>query len=431
MSAPNKDPKKAQKPMPTATKAPARVKASPDVTIAPVKTPPAKVERTPERAPTRPVEKRGGPERAQAAKKRDKRKKKNPFARLVDWFKNLRVGKNIGIDLGTASVLVYVQGKGIVLQEPSVVAIDTNTDKILKVGLEAQQMLGRTPGNITAIRPLRDGVISQYEVTLKMIQYFIRRACGTLFVPPRVMICIPSGITEVEERAVIDAAREAGAHKTYLIEEPTAAAIGAGLDIYAPVGNMVVDIGGGTTDIAVLSLGGVVVSESIKVAGDKFDEAIMRYVRRKYKVLIGERTAEAIKKSIGAVYTHAEPRFAQFKGRCMKQGLPKVVTMSSEEMIEALFEPISMILDAVCSVIENTPPELLGDILKNGIVMTGGGSLLWGFDKLLTKKTGIHTRVADDAVSCVAIGTGKSLDHLDMLREGTINLSREKKKRLQ
>ncbi len=377
-------------------------------------------------------EKRGTPTpRKEPAKRKDKRKRKGLFTRLIEWFKSLRVGKNIGIDLGTASVLVYVQGKGIVLQEPSVVAIDTNTDKILKVGLEAQQMLGRTPGNITAIRPLRDGVISQYEVTLKMIQYFIRRACGTLFVPPRVMICIPSGITEVEERAVIDAAREAGAHKTYLIEEPTAAAIGAGLDIYAPVGHMVVDIGGGTTDIAVLSLGGVVVSESIKVAGDKFDEAIMRYVRRKYKVLIGERTAEAIKKSIGAVYTHAEPRFAQFKGRCMKQGLPKVVTMSSEEMIEALFEPISMILDAVCSVIENTPPELLGDILKNGIVMTGGGSLLWGFDKLLTKKTGIRTRVAEDAVSCVAIGTGKSLDHLDMLREGTINLSREKKKRLQ
>ena len=362
------------------------------------------------------------------------RKKKKQRMGFLEWIKSLfrrvQLSRNIGIDLGTATVLVYVQGKGIVLQEPSVVAIDTNTDRILKVGIEAQQMLGRTPGNIAAVRPLRDGVISQYEVTLKMIQYFIRRACGSMFIPPRVMICIPSGITEVEEKAVLDAAREAGAQKTYLIEEPVAAAIGAGLNIYAPVGNMVVDIGGGTTDVAVLSLGGVVVSRSTKIAGDKFDEAIIRYVRRKYSVLIGERTAEAVKKQIGAVYDHPDPGRVEVKGRCIHQGLPKVVTISSKEMIEALAEPVTAILDAVCWVIENTPPELLGDILHNGIVMTGGGSLLYGFDKLITRVTGIKTRVAKDAVSCVAIGTGKSLDNLELLHEGAINISRDKRSRM-
>ena len=357
---------------------------------------------------------------------RRKKKKRGLLSRL----QGLKLSQNIGIDLGTATVLVYVQGKGIVLQEPSVVAIDTNTDRILKVGIEAQQMLGRTPGNIVAVRPLRDGVISQYEVTLKMIQYFIRRACGNLFFPPRVMICIPSGITEVEEKAVLDAAREAGAQKTYLIEEPVAAAIGAGLNIYAPIGNMVVDIGGGTTDVAVLSLGGVVVSRSTKIAGDKFDEAIIRYVRRKYSVLIGERTAEAVKKQIGAVYDHPEAVRVEVKGRCIRQGLPKVITISSKEMIEALAEPVTAILDAVCWVIENTPPELLGDILRNGIVMTGGGSLLYGFDQLVAQVTGIKTRVAKDAVSCVAIGTGKSLDNLDLLQEGTINNSSDKRSRI-
>lgn len=366
----------------------------------------------------------------QAYARPEKQQKVSGLRRIWARLRGFQFSRNIGIDLGTATVLVYMQGKGIVLQEPSVVAIDTNTDRILKVGKEAQQMLGRTPGNISAVRPLRDGVISQYDVTLKMIQYFIRKACGNLFFPPRVMICIPSGITEVEERAVLDAAHAAGAQKTYLIEEPKAAAIGAGLNIYAPVGNMVVDIGGGTTDVAVLSLGGVVVSESIKIAGDKFDEAIMRYVRRKYNVLIGERTAEAIKKHIGAVYDHPKAQTVEVKGRCLNQGLPKLVSISSKEMIEALAEPITAILDAICSVIERTPPELLGDILKNGIVMTGGGSLLYGFDQLVTRVTGIPTRVAEDAVSCVAIGTGKSLDHLDMLQEGAINLSRERKIRL-
>ncbi len=372
----------------------------------------------------------GQPKRPSGGQPKKAKKKQNIFRRFWSWIRGFQFSRNIGIDLGTATVLVYMQGKGIVLQEPSVVAIDTNTDRILKVGKEAQQMLGRTPGNIAAVRPLHDGVISQYEVTLKMIQYFIRRACGNLFFQPRVMICIPSGITEVEEKAVLDAAREAGAQKTYLIEEPKAAAIGAGLNIYAPEGNMVVDIGGGTTDVAVLSLGGVVVSESIKIAGDKFDEAIMGYIRRKYKVLIGERTAESIKKRIGAVYDHPVVKTVEVKGRCLSQGLPKVITISSREMIEALAEPVTAILDAVCRVIERTPPELLGDILKNGIVMTGGGSLLYGFDQLMTQVTGVPTRVADDAVSCVAIGTGMSLDNLDMLTEGTINLSRERKVRL-
>ena len=339
------------------------------------------------------------------------------------------MGKDIGIDLGTATVLVYVKGSGIVIKEPSVVAIDKNTDRIIKVGREAQRMLGRTPGNITAIRPLRDGVISQYEITLKMIQYFIKKACGTMIFKPRVIICVPSGITDVEERAVVDAATQAGAKRTYLIEEPVAAAIGAGINIAAPNGHMVVDIGGGTTDIAVLSLGGVVVSESIKVAGDKFDEAIIRYVRRKHNVLIGERTAEAIKIKIGCVWPRKEPRTLEVKGRCLIQGLPRVVRINSDEIPDALEEPITAIIEAVCSVVERTPPELIGDILSNGIVMTGGGSLLYGLDRLIAYATGIKTRVADKAVSCVAIGTGKSLDNLSSIPEGAINISRIKSSR--
>lgn len=339
------------------------------------------------------------------------------------------MGKDIGIDLGTATVLVYVKGSGIVIKEPSVVAIDKNTDRIIKVGREAQRMLGRTPGNITAIRPLRDGVISQYEITLKMIQYFIKKACGAMIFKPRVIICVPSGITEVEERAVVDAATQAGAKRTYLIEEPVAAAIGAGINIAAPNGHMVVDIGGGTTDIAVLSLGGVVVSESIKVAGDKFDEAIIRYVRRKHNVLIGERTAEAIKIKIGCAWPRKEPRTLEVKGRCLIQGLPRVVRINSDEIPDALEEPITAIIEAVCSVVERTPPELIGDILSNGIVMTGGGSLLYGLDRLIAYATGIKTRVADKAVSCVAIGTGKSLDNLSSIPEGAINISRIKSSR--
>ena len=344
----------------------------------------------------------------------------------MHWHFGMR--KDIGIDLGTATVLVYVQGKGIVLKEPSVVAIDRNTDKILKVGREAQMMLGRTPGNITAIRPLRDGVISQYEYTLRMIQYFIKKACGNAFFAPRVIICVPSGITEVEERAVVDAATQAGAKNTYLIDEPVAAAIGAGIDISTPNGHMIVDIGGGTTDIAVISLGGVVVSESIKVAGDKFDEAIIRYVRRRHNVLIGERTAEEIKIKVGAAWQRDEPRVIEVKGRCLVRGLPKLVRISSAEMPDALEEPITAIIEAVCSVIERTPPELVGDILYNGIVMTGGGSLLYGLDRLIANVTGIKTRVADKAVSCVALGTGMSLEHITNIPEGAINISRQRQK---
>lgn len=338
--------------------------------------------------------------------------------------------KDIGIDLGTATVLVYVNGKGIVLTEPSVVALEAESGRILKVGREAQMMLGRTPENILAVRPLRDGVISQYDVTLKMLQHFIRSACGSIMNPRRVVICIPSGITEVEERAVVDAAKQVGARSAYLIEEPVAAAIGAGIDISAPNGNMIVDIGGGTTDIAVISLGGVVVSESIKIAGDKFDEAIMRYVRRKYNVLIGERTAESIKIRIGAVYDHDVPKLMEVKGRCLSQGLPKVITLSSREMLEAMYEPITAIIESICQVIERTPPELVGDILHNGIVMTGGGALLYGFDRLLTEMTGIRTKVAKKPVQCVAIGTGRSLENIDALTEGAVNMARARQQRL-
>lgn len=334
------------------------------------------------------------------------------------------MSKDIGIDLGTATVLVYVKGRGIVIKEPSVVAIDKNTGKILKFGREAQMMLGRTPGNITAIRPLRDGVITQYDITQKMIQHFIKKSCGTVIFKPRVIICVPSGITEVEERAVVDAATQAGAKRTYLIEEPVAAAIGAGINISAPRGHMVLDIGGGTSDIAVISLGGVVVSESIKVAGDKFDEAIIRYVRRKHNVLIGERTAEEIKIKIGCAWPRDEVRTLDVKGRCLVQGLPRMVRITSTEIPDALEEPITAIVEAVCSVIERTPPELIGDILQNGIVMTGGGSLLYGLDRLITYATGVRARVADKAVSCVALGTGRSLEMLSRLPEDAVNISR-------
>lgn len=336
--------------------------------------------------------------------------------------------RDIGIDLGTATVLVYVEGKGIVLNEPSVVAVDNSNDCIARIGKDAQAMLGRNPAHIDVIRPLKEGVISRYDVTQKMIQYFIRRACGNAVFPPRVVICIPTGITEVEERAVIDAGTQAGARKTYLIEEPVAAALGAGLDIYSPVGNMIVDIGGGTTDIAIISLGGVVVSQSIKVAGDKFDEAIMRYVRRKYNVAIGERTAEKVKMQIGTVYEHTQAKTMEVKGRCLVQGLPKNITLSSKEMLEAMMEPISMILDNICLAIEKTPPELVGDILKNGIILVGGGSLLVGFDRLIEDVTGIKTKLAKDPIKCVAMGTGKVLGMLKGIPEGTIDLARYRPK---
>ena len=339
------------------------------------------------------------------------------------------LAKDIGIDLGTASVLVYIKGKGVVLNEPSVVAIDKNTGKLLKVGAEAQAMLGRTPGNIVAIRPLREGVISDYEMTERMLKEFIHKVSGGFqFFKPRVIICVPSGITEVEERAVVDAGIQAGARRVYLIEEPVAAAIGAGIDIAKPDGHMVVDIGGGTSDIAVISLSGVVESVSIKVAGDQFNESIVKYMRRKHNILIGERTAELMKMEIGCVYPKEEEEEAtiEIKGRCLMTGLPKTITVNSTEMMEAFEEPVERILEAVHGVLERTPPELVADISNNGIVMTGGGSLVDGFDKLIEARTGIHTVVAEGAISCVAEGTGRSLDSLNSMTDGTVNLSRRK-----
>ena len=327
----------------------------------------------------------------------------------------LMFGQDIGIDLGTATVIAYVKGKGIVLREPSVVAVNNVTNEVLAVGHEARRMLGRTPGNIVATRPLRDGVISDYTVTERMLKYFINKIGGKFLFAPRIMICIPSQVTEVEKKAVIDAASNAGARKVYLIEEPIAAAIGAGIDISKPCGNMIVDIGGGTTDIAVISLGGSVVSTSIKVAGDKFDEYIVKYIKKKHNVMIGERTAEELKVNIGCVYPKFQDMEMDVRGRDLFTGLPKTITVYSSELMEALEEPASMIVDAVHTVLERTPPELSADISDKGIYMTGGGCLVDGLDKLLQEKIGINVMIAEDAISCVAIGTGKALDNLDKL----------------
>ena len=324
-------------------------------------------------------------------------------------------GQDIGIDLGTATVIAYVKGKGIVLREPSVVAVDNNNGEVLAVGQEARRMLGRTPGNIVATRPLRDGVISDYTVTEKMLKHFINKVCGKFIFAPRIMICIPSRVTEVEKKAVIDAASQAGARKVYLIEEPIAAAIGAGIDISKPCGNMVVDIGGGTTDIAVISLGGSVVSTSLKVAGDKFDEYIVKYIKKKHNIMIGERTAEDLKVNIGCVFPKIQDTEMDVRGRDLVTGLPTTITIHSSEMLEALIEPAMMIVDSVHSVLEKTPTELAADISDKGIYMTGGGCLLDGLDKLLQEKTGINVMIAQDTVSCVALGTGKALDNLDLL----------------
>ncbi len=326
--------------------------------------------------------------------------------------------RDIAIDLGTATVLVYVDGRGIVLNEPSVVAIDTAADKIIKVGREAQAMMGRTPEHIKTVRPLKNGVVAQYDVTLRMLQYFIKAACGDMFFRPRVMICIPGSVSDVERRAVMDAALEAGARSVQLIAEPLAAAIGAPCRVNAPEGNLIVDIGGGTTDVAVVSLGGIVVSESIKVAGDQFDEAIVRHVKNKYRVHIGERTAEQIKLRIGAVYEHKNIKTMKVRGRCMSEGLPKEITISSREMLEAMKDPISEIIEAICRVVEKTPPELIPDIINNGITMTGGGSLLAGLDRLLADVTGIRAGVAEDPVSCVVRGMGRSLARLNEENDG-------------
>lgn len=323
---------------------------------------------------------------------------------------------DIGIDLGTATVVASVKGKGIVLREPSVVAINKKGNEVLAVGTDARKMIGRTPSNIVAIRPLKDGVISDFTATSKMLKYFINKACSKNTLGGfRMMICVPSQITEVERRAVIDVAIGAGAKKAYLIEEPVAAAIGAGIDIAKPCGNLVVDIGGGTTDIAVISIGGSVISSSLKVAGDKFDKNIIKYVRQKYNVIIGERTAEEIKMQIGCVYPRKEDIVMEARGRNLNTGLPVSVKLHSSEIMEALIEPAMQIVSAVKSILEKTPPELTADISDRGIYMTGGGSLLFGFDRLMKEMTGINVMIAQDAISCVAIGTGKALDNLDAL----------------
>lgn len=326
----------------------------------------------------------------------------------------LNMGTDMGIDLGTATVLVYIKGKGVVLSEPSVVSIDKNNNKVRAVGEEARQMIGRTPGNIVAIRPLKDGVISNYDITEKMLNYFIKKACGKRrMTAPRVVICIPSEATEVEKRAVKDAAISAGAKKVYLIEEPLAAAIGANVDIAEASGSMVIDIGGGTTDIAVISLGGIVVRSSIKVAGDKFDESIINYIRKKHKLMIGERTAEILKIKIGSAFIKEKEEFMDVRGRDLITGLPKNITVSSEEMREALNEVINAIAQCAHSVLERTPPELAADIAEKGIIMTGGGSLLNGLDKFICQFTEVDVIVAEDPISCVVKGTGKFLDYID------------------
>ena len=335
---------------------------------------------------------------------------------------------DLAVDLGTANVLIYAEGQGVLIREPSVVAVDKNTGKILQVGSDARNMLGRTPGNVVAMHPLKDGVISDHEMTVKMLQILFRKAAkSSIFNPkPRVVICVPSGVTEVEERTVINAAIEAGARRVYLIEEPLAAALGANLPIEGANGHMVVDIGGGTTDVAVLSLNGVATSSSIEVAGDAFDEAIARYVRRKHGVVIGQVTAEDVKIQIGGVYPRMDDISMSVKGRDAKTGLPRVLTLFSSEVYELLRRPARQIADEVLSVLEETSPELVGDIAKNGITLTGGGSQIWGMDKLLSERTGIACAVADDPDSCVVYGCGKSLSWINRMQEGPINLARRR-----
>ena len=327
-------------------------------------------------------------------------------------------GTDVGIDLGTASILVYVKGKGVVLKEPSVVAYNKDNNRIMAIGEEARLMLGRTPGNVVAVRPLRQGVISDYNVTEKMLKYFIQKAVGkTRFRKPIISVCVPSGVTEVEKRAVEDATYNAGAKEVKIIEEPIAAAIGAGIDIAKPCGNMIVDIGGGTADIAVISLGGTVVSESIKIAGDDFDEAIVKYMRKKHNLLIGERTAEDIKIKIGSAYKRPEVLTHDVRGRNLITGLPKTVTVNSDETVEALKETTTQIVEAVHSVLEKTPPELAADIADRGIVLTGGGGLLYGLEELIEQKTGITTMTAEDPMTAVAVGTGKYVEFLTGRRD--------------
>ena len=326
-------------------------------------------------------------------------------------------GLDLGIDLGTSTCLVYVKGRGIVLCEPSVVAMSRETNQVLAVGEEARMMLGRTPGNIVAIRPMRDGVIADYTITKAMLKHFIHRACGRRRVfKPQVVVCVPSGATSVERRAVVEAALEAGARRAFPIEEPMAAAIGAGLPIAGPQGNMVVDIGGGTTDIAIISLGGIVISDSVRVGGIRMDEAIMQYVRREHNLLIGERTAEEVKIRIGSAYPMEPEMQMEVKGRDLVTGLPRTIVVTSEEVRRALQEPVRAVVEKVKDVLEQTPPELAADIVERGIMLTGGGALLRGIDRLLQDETGIPVHVAEDPISCVAVGAGRALEEIDALK---------------
>ena len=335
-------------------------------------------------------------------------------------------GRDIGIDLGTNTVLVSTRGRGVIMREPAVVAMDKNTGRLLNIGMAAQRMLGRTPGNIIAIRPMKDGAISDYDMTERMLKELVRKALAFSMIKPRIIISVPSGITEVEERAVIDAGVAAGARKVYLMESALAAAIGAGLSIEKPEGHMVIDSGGGTTDIAVLSLSGVVEAASLKAGGDAFDDALVKFIKRKHNVLIGEPTAEELKKSIGCVFPRPEVIAVEVKGRSLLTGLPSVVPVSSTDTLEAFEEVSERIVDTVHSVLESTPPELVADISKNGIVLTGGNSMLWGFDKLIASRTSIRTLNADDADLCVANGLGKALSWVGEMTDGTLNLARRR-----
>jgi rod shape-determining protein MreB len=328
------------------------------------------------------------------------------------------LSKDIGIDLGTANTLVHVKNRGIVVREPSVVAINKHTGAVLSVGNEAKNMIGRTPGNIVAIRPLKDGVIADFDITQSMLKYFIKKALNVVNIfKPRVVICVPSGVTEVEKRAVEEAAFQAGAKAVYLIEEPMAAAIGANLPVEEPTGCMVVDIGGGTSEVAVVSLGGIVTSRSLRIAGDELDEAIAYYIKKEYNIMIGERTAEELKFNIGSAYVEDEEQYADVRGRDLVTGLPKHLTLKSSEIAEAIKEPVNSIVEAIKITLEKTPPELASDIMDRGIVLTGGGALLRGLDKLIKEETGMPVRVADQPLDCVVLGTGKVLDEISILKK--------------
>lgn len=335
---------------------------------------------------------------------------------IFNWLYGM-FSNDLAIDLGTANTLIYARGRGIVLSEPSVVALKKGMNQVLKVGKEAKEMVGRTPASIIAVRPMKDGVIADFDLTEQMIKHFIIKVHNRkTLVRPRIVMCVPSGITQVEKRAIRDAAEQAGAREVYLMEEPMAAAIGAGLPVQEPSGNMVVDIGGGTTEVAVISLSGIVYSQSVRIAGDEMDEAIIQYMKRKYNLLVGERTAEQIKIQLGSAYPFDEPRRMEIKGRDLVDGIPKTITISDSDVREALHDPVSAIVDAVRMALERTPPELAADIAEKGILLAGGGALLYGLDTLLALESHLKVRVADDPLTCVVIGTGKALDELDLLR---------------